>query len=663
MNNNAILDFEDMPRFAEITPQESSPAVDEVLTNLSRVADDVAVATPDWNSVWTPLAAAEESVSRVWGQIEHMHSVNSTKPWREAHQENLQKIAECYAGLGQHEGVYKNLLKLSQAADELSAVQQKIVQDALRDFQLSGVSLPADKQKEFRQNSEKLSALAAKFEENLLDATVADYLDIADEKLLGDMPADIKNDAAREEGGWRFTLMQPSYVAFMRYSPDKELRRTMYKNYNTRASEFGPAERNNSPIIDDILSLRAEQAKLLGFDSYADMALQTRMAESPERVADFLQNLAAKAIVAARKEIEEMKEFAASELAIDDLQPWDMMFVEEHFRHSRFDFTAAELRPYLQAERVLEGLFDCIQRLFNVQLKPADVTGWAEETRFFNIHNASGERIGGVYLDLFARPTKRGGAWMADALSRCRRGDKLQLPLAHVVCNFTPPPKDSPALLNWDEVLTLFHEFGHALHHLLTEVEEFAVSGISGVEWDAVELPSQFMENFIWDWRALEPMTAHVKSGEAMPRALFDKALAARQFQSGLRLVRQLEFAMFDMLLHVRPRPFMDVLNEVRRQTATLPMPEWGRFPCGFSHIFAGGYAAGYYSYLWAEALSADVFAMFAQSGDVMNAELGEKFRREVLAVGGSRQAMDSFTAMRGRKLDPDALLRHYGLL
>ncbi|MGI9297520.1 MAG: M3 family metallopeptidase [Gammaproteobacteria bacterium] len=660
--DNAILHFAARPRFSEIRPEEADAAVDAVLANLAKAADAAARARPEWNLMWRPLEAAEESVERVWSQIAHMHSVMSVPPWREAHGRNLPKIAAAFARLGQHEGVYKNLRALAQNAETLPAARQKILRDALRDFVLSGADLPPAQKTEFRENSERLSALSAKFEENLLDATNDGAVSAAAEDL-GDMPDDIKNAARKKDGKYRFSLLPPSYSAFMQYAPARELRREMYRLYHTRACEYGPAARDNSPLIGEIVGLRNRQAALLGFADYAALALQTRMAESPEAARRFLRDLAARAMPHARRELAELRDFAAAELQIAELQPWDMAFAADRLRRKKFDFSAAELRPYLQTDNVLRGLFACIRKLFGADLRADDAPKWLEETRVFSVTGADGARLGGLYLDLFARDTKRGGAWMAEALSRCRRDGALQHPAAHIVCNFTPPKGDAPALVNWDEAQTLFHEFGHALHHLLTEAEDYSASGMNGVEWDAVELPSQFMENFIWDWRVLEPMTAHVKTGAPMPRALFEKARAARRFHAGLRLLRQIEFAQFDLSLHSSsPRPFMEILRETRRETALLDAPEWDRFPCGFSHIFAGGYAAGYYSYLWAEALSADMFALFEESGDILNADLGARFRREILAAGGTRPAMESFVAARGRAPDSAALLKHYGL-
>lgn len=664
MNDNAILDFSALPRFDEIRPAHASSAVDSALSALAAAADHAAEAQPTWDAMWEPLSGAEESVDRVWSQIEHMHAVMSNDGWRDAHRSNLEKITAGFARLGQHEGVYANLQALASRAGDLSPGRRVILKKALRDFELAGVNLPAEKKKEFRANSERLAALGSRFSENVMDATAAGGVDVADEAALGDMPPDLRQAARAEEGGFRFSLLPPSYAAFMRYSPARALREEMYRAYSTRASEHGPAERDNAPLIGEILNLRNRQAKLLGFGDYAELALQTRMAESPAHVTGFLRELAAKARPAAEKEIAELREFADRELGIADLQAWDVLYAAEQLRRRRFNFSAAELRPYLRVSRVLRGLFSCIEKLFGVSLAPADAPKWAPQTEYFEVRGADGKAVGGLYLDLYARPEKRGGAWMADSLSRCRRRGDLQLPVAIVACNFTRPegPADE-ALMDWDEALVLFHEFGHALHHVLTEVDDYAASGMNGVEWDAVELPSQFMENFLWDWGTLSPMTSHAETGEPIPRDLFDRAVAARRFHAGLHLVRQLEFALFDMGLHTgEPRPFMDVLKDTRRETAVMEPPAWSRFPCSFDHIFAGGYAAGYYSYLWAESLSADAFAMFEKSSETVNPTLGARFRQEILAMGGSRPSMESFTALLGRAPDPAALLRHYGI-
>ena len=658
--DNPLLSISELPNFEAISQSHVNEAVDIVLANGRAVAEQVANddSPPGWDNTCLPLEEAEEKISSVWNQVEHLHSVLSTPEWRMAHQENLTKIAAYASEMGQHEGVYQRLLSLSQTSVALSPTRQKIITDAIRDFKLSGVSLVGEQRKHFRQNSERLSALSAKFEENLLDATNDFSLAVDDETILGDMPADQKA-AMRVNGNFQLTLQPPTYAAFMRYSPARDLREQLYRAYNTRASEFG--KHDNTPILKEILKLRQEQAQLLGYNHYAEVALSRKMASSPAAALDFLSDLALKARPHAEKEISKLRSFAAAEFNIKDLQAWDVPFVSEHLRRNLYDFSEVELRPYLNENRVLAGVFDCAKQLFGISIEEDQAPLWDDHARFVRVKNADGKIIGGLYLDMYARQTKRGGAWMGETLGRFISPNISRLPVAYIVCNFTKPAAGMTAAMNWNEAETLFHEFGHALHHLLTEVEDYSASGISGVEWDAVELPSQFMENFIWNYDLLKTMTAHVDSGEPLPRALFDKALAAKRFQSGLWLMRQLEFSLFDLLLH-SGKPFSDALSEARAQTQILPPPDDNRFHCGFSHIFAGGYAAGYYSYLWAEVLAADAFAAFEESGEHINPTLGEKFRREILAVGGGRPAMESFVAFRGREPEITPLLTHYGL-
>ena len=674
---NPLLCFKELPHFADITPENVAEAVDTVLNDAQqRVAAIIADTTAaNWESVLQPLEIVYEKISRTWNQVEHMRSVMSSPAWCAAHQENLNKISAYFAHLGQNAALYQKIRELAQgeAFTQLPAVRQKIITDTLRDFELSGVGLSADKKEPFRKNSERLAALAAKFEEHLLAATQDFFLLIEEAQELGDMPADLRAIAAdaaqqHEQQGYRFTLKPPSYLAFMQYVTNRSQRQKMYYAYVTRASELGATERDNTPLVSEILQRRQQQAELLGFSSYAEVALQTRMAPSADAVLDFLRDLAERAKPFAEAEIAALKEFAASELALDSLAVWDVAYAAEKLRRARFDFSEADLRPYLREDKILSGLFSCLQQLFGITLRPmpaSQVSVWQQDVQLMELCNTDGKVIGAVYLDLYARDNKRSGAWMAEALSRFYRHEGLQLPVAHVVCNFSKPVSGA-ALLNFDEVVTLFHEFGHAMHHLLTEINEYSASGIAGVEWDAVELPSQWLENFAWEWQVLENMTAHCDSGEPMPKSLFEKAVAARRFHSGLWLMRQLEFALFDMALHdgksLNGNDVAAILQQVRQYTAVLPAPDYNRFYCGFSHIFAGGYAAGYYSYLWAEVLAADVFMLFKKSDTILNRTLGEQFRQQVLAVGGSRKAMDSFIAMCGREPQVAPLLAHHGL-
>ena len=671
----ALLAFTDLPRFSEITPEQVAGAVDSVLTDAERAVAAVSeeAAAPAWDNVIAPLEYAGEQISRVWNQVEYMHSVMSSPDWQQAHQENLAKIAAFYSRLGQNEAIYRRVCALADASvfSALPPVRQKIITDSRRSFELSGVNLPPEKKAQFRANSERLTALSAQFEERLLAAT-KNFSLFAEEKDLGDMPSDLRDIAAadaraHQAAGYRFTLQPPSYLAFMQYADNRVLRESLYRAYVTRASELGEAVCDNSPLVDEIVAKRQEQAALLGFANYAEVVLQNRMAASSAAVLDFLQQLVTRAKPFAEREMAALKQFAAEVLDIADLQSWDVAYASDKLRQQKFKFSDADLRPYLRQDKILHGLFDCIHRLFGVTLEEAaDVSVWHEDVRLMQLKNSHGVLIGYVYLDLYARENKRSGAWMADALSRYWRAEGLQLPVAHITCNFSKPVGEV-ALLNWDEVVTLFHEFGHALHHLLTEVDEYSAAGISGVEWDAVELPSQWLENFVWEWDVLESMTAHRDSGEAMPKVLFDKALAARRFQSGLWLLRQLEFALFDMTLHdgkslAAAGTPLQVLRDVQKNTCLLPPPDYNRFYCSFAHIFAGGYAAGYYSYLWAEVLAADMFMLFKESGLVLNKALGEQFCREILAVGSSRPAMESFVAVRGRGPVIAPLLAHYGL-
>ena len=543
----------------------------------------------------------------------------------------------------------------------------------LRDFELAGVALPPDEKKRFRVAAEKLAALCAKFEENLTDATDAFFLDAGDESAFADMPADLLAAARADSpgGGLRFSLRDPSYLAVMRYCGSRELRRKMHYARATRAAELDGGKFNNAPLIADILRLRREQARRLGFADYAECAMQTRMAKSAAEVTAFLRDLAARARPAALREKEELAAFAAERLAIPDLQVWDVQYAAEKLRREKFAYREADLRPYFPQPKVVAGMFALARDLFGIALEAAEGSAWGGGAELFVVRNAQGEMIGRLFLDLNARAKKRGGAWMTDAVARFRGGGGLQLPLALINCNFAP---GAPALLDLEDVVTLFHEFGHALHHLLTEVDDYAASGMNGVEWDAVELPSQFMENFAWERDAVAGLTAHVETGETMPRALFAKARAARDFMAGMRLCRQLEAAIFDLRLHTAAADSQSpaaVLKEARDIAGVMEAPAYDRMPCGFAHIFGGGYAAGYYSYLWAETLAADAFAMLKENpnrpagqpdGGGLHKTLCGKFRREILAVGGSRAAMESFVAFRGRKPDIAPLLAHYGL-
>ena len=554
---------------------------------------------------------------------------------------------------------------------QLDAAKQRVIDNELRDFRLGGAELPDDKKARFLQLQEELAKLSAKFEENLLDATNDYALIIDDKDELAGIPEDVLETAraaaeAAGTHGWKFTLQMPSYLPVMQYADSRELRQILYRAYVTRASEFGKPELDNTPLIAAILKLRREAAQMLGFNSYAEVSLAPKMADKPADVLHFLDELGQRARPYAEKDFAELKDFARDELGIDELQAWDNAYVSEKLRVARYSFSDQEVKQYFPEPRVLAGLFKLVETLYGLHIRQDSAPVWHPEVKFYTISDHAGQRVGQFYLDLYARASKRGGAWMDDVITRRRKGEAIQTPVAYLNCNFSGPVGDKPALFTHDEVITLFHETGHGLHHLLTQIEELGVSGINGVEWDAVELPSQFMENFCWEWDVLKHMTAHVDSGEPLPKELFDKMLAAKNFQSGLQTLRQIEFASFDMHLHDDfdpngDRTAQDLIDEIRRQVAVIIPPAYNRFPNNFSHIFAGGYAAGYYSYKWAEVLSADAYAMFEENG-VLSPEVGHRFWSEILAMGGARPALESFKAFRGREPSIDALLRHNGM-
>ena len=671
---NPLLDFSGLPRFSEIRPEHVTPAVDELLGAGRSTLAAVARAAPTWDAFVAPLEDANERIGRAWGQVSHLHAVLDSPALREAYNANLPKLSQYWTELGQSEALFAGYKKLRASSEfaGLSQARKKIVENALRDFRLSGAELPADKKKRYAEISEELSRLGAKFSENILDATNAFSLTIEDAARVSGIPADVlqaAREAAGKDGktGWKFTLHAPSYMPVMQYADDRALRETLYRESVTRASEFGKKEWDNTPLIARIVELRREMAALLGYANYAQVSLEPKMAESPSQVLGFLDDLARRARPFGEQDAAELREFARAELGLSDLQAWDVAYASEKLRVKRYAFSEQEVKRYFPEDAVLAGLFRLVEALYGLKISPAKAPVWQEDVRFFDVRDSAGALVGQFYIDLYARETKRGGAWMDDARGRRRRGSVVQTPVAYLNCNFSRPVGGKPALFTHDEVLTLFHEAGHGLHHLLTRVEDLGVSGINGVEWDAVELPSQFMENFCWEWDVLRHMTRHVDTGAPLPRELFDKMIAAKNFQSGLGFLRQIEFAEFDMHLHsdfdpAAGRTALQLLNEVRKRVAVLPQPAYNRFPNNFSHIFGGGYAAGYYSYKWAEVLSADAYALFEERG-VLDAETGKRFRDEILAVGGSRSAAESFRAFRGREPSVDALLRHNGMI
>ncbi|MFZ4534716.1 M3 family metallopeptidase [Propionivibrio sp.] len=694
MKTNPLLDFSGLPRFDAITPAAVQPAISELLGQSRALVEQLTAeyVPASWNTFAAPLADGIEQLGRAWGIVAHLHSVNDTPEWRDAYNGMLPEISGFFAEIGQNLKLfakYKAIRESKEYAD-LSTAQRKIIDNEIRDFRLSGAELPEEKKPRFKAISEELASLSAKFSENLLDATNAFAEIVTGEAELAGLPEDVKQsarEAAEKESqaGWKFTLHMPSYLPVMQYADSRRLRAVMYRAYATRSSEFGPAELDNTPLIRRILELRREEAQLLGYNNFAEVSLVPKMAESVPQVLSFLRDLAAKAKPFAQKDIAELREFARQELGLETLEPWDIGYASEKLLQARYAFSEQEVKQYFTEEKVLAGLFHVVETLFGVRLKPDTAPVWHEDVRFFRIEirdgNNAGELIGQFYLDLYARESKRSGAWMDDAISRRRvlsgATSVIQKPVAYLNCNFSRPVGEKngilqPATFTHDEVTTLFHETGHGLHHLLTQVEELGVSGIRGVEWDAVELPSQFMENYCWEWSVLQEMTAHVDTGAPLPRALFDKMLAARNFQSGLQNVRQLEFSLFDLLLHSDFDPsgesagkpgMLDLLVEVRREVAVIVPPEWHRFPNSFAHIFAGGYGAGYFSYKWAEVLSADCYAAFEEAGDPFDPVTGKRFLDEIIAAGGTRPALDNFRAFRGREPQVDALLRHSGMI
>ena len=670
---NPLLDFAGLPRFAQVRPEHVGPAVEELVAAGREAIERLAASgsAPAWEGFVQPLDDANERLSRAWAQVSHLNAVVNSPALREAYNAALPRVTQFFTEQGQDQRLHAGFkaLRASPAFEGLSAARRRHVDNELRDFRLGGAELPADEKARLREVKEELAKLGSRFQDNLLDATNAFALYLTQPEELAGIPADVVEagrEAARREDreGVKLTLHMPCYLPVMQYAAHAAVRERMYRAFVTRASAFGPAEWDNTANIERILELRTQAARVLGYSSYAQVSLATKMAESPEEVIAFLDDLARRARPFAERDMEELRAFARDELGMPALRAWDVPYASERLRQARYAFSDQEVRQYFPEDEVLAGMFRLVETLYGLRILPARAETWHPDVRFFEISDASGQRVGQFYLDLYAREGKRGGAWMDDAINRRRIGERLQTPVAFLTCNFSAPMGGKPALFTHREVTTLFHEFGHGLHQLLTQVDELGVAGINGVEWDAVELPSQFMENFCWEWDVVEPMTRHVQSGARIPRRLFERMLAAKNFQSGMQFVRQLEFALFDMRLHhgFDPRgDVMTVLEDVRRNVAVYPVPDYNRFPNQFSHVFSGGYAAGYYSYKWAEVLSSDAYGAFEEAG-VLNPDVGARFRREVLAAGGSRPALESFMAFRGRRPQIDALLRHNGM-
>ena len=627
---------------------------------------------PNWENFITPLQQCNERLSRVWSQINHLNSVVNNEELRLIYNKNLTKVTKYQSELSQNELIYKKFKKIkkSDAYQKLTTPKQKIISDEILGFELGGVGLNQSKKLEFKKILSKLSKLSANFEENILDSVNNYSLLITDKKKLKGIPKDIllkaKSAAKKQKKqGWSFTLDFPCYLPLMQFADNRELRKEIYYAYATKASELSNKKTDNTNNINNILLNKKRLAYLLGFSDYASMALETKMADSSKEVIKFLEDLSTRAKPFASKDMDDLKS-CGSKLKINDIEAWDIAYISEKIKEERFNYSEQEIKNYFPDHKVIEGLFKVVETIYGIYIKKESTETWHKDVRFYKITNSTNETIGSFYLDLYARKNKRGGAWMDEAISKYKINDEVTYPVAYLTCNFSEPINKNFSLLTHDEVITLFHEFGHGLHHLLTEINDYGVSGIQGVEWDAVELPSQFMENFCWEWSVVKNMTEHTETRKSMPKNLFNKLLKSKNFQSGMQTSRQVEFALFDIKLHSEYDPnsknFLSLLDKVRDQVSVVRPPNWNRFPHSFSHIFAGGYAAGYYSYKWAEVLSADAYSLFEEMG-ILSSEAGNKFRKEILSRGGSRPAINSFIKFRGRKPNINALLKHHGLV
>ena len=675
---NPLLQFDGPVGFDRIAPADVTPAIDQLLTACRSAIERVTEpATPaDWNPVVQAVEHHTQPLVRAWAAVSHLNAVADCPPLRAQYNANLPKLTQFWTELSQNLALYEKYRAIAARPQfgEWTAARRRTIENELRDFRLGGAELPPAQRERLRALRERESQIATRFAENVLDSTGAFVLYLDDASQLAGIPEDVLEqyrEAARSEDrpGYKITLHAPSYLPALQYAQDRSLRERLYLAYTTRASEFGPPQWDNTPLILELLKLRQEHAQLLGYRNFTELSLVPKMARSVDEVARFLRDLARRARPQAQREMTDLAEFAARELGLPELKPWDISFAAERLRQARYDYSEQELRRYFPEPRVLAGLFELIERLFAVRIRPDQAPVWDPEVRFYRIETPGGELVGQFYLDLYARDHKQGGAWQDDARSRWRHESELQTPVSFLTCNFSRPVAGRPALFTHDEVLTLLHEFGHGLHHMLTRVDEPPVAGIHGVEWDAVELPSQFLENFGWQWETLQMFTEHADRGEKLPRALFDRMIAAKNFHSGMFLVRQLEFGLFDLRLHSDFDPdradaaaLQALAREVRSEVAVIFPPPEHRGAHSFTHIFSGGYAAGYYSYLWAEVLSSDCFGAFEEQPEVIDAAQGQRFLDAILSVGGSRPAMDSFIAFRGRPPSIDALLRHNGI-
>ncbi len=684
MTSNPLLETQDLPLFSRIEAQHVEPAIDFVLQESRDQVNQLLEANTHytWENLIEPLELIEERISRVWSPVGHMNSVVNTEDLRTAYNACLPKLSVYATEMGQNEKLFRAFIALesSTAYTLFDHAQKKIIQNAIRDFRLSGVELPADKKNRYKDIMQELASLTSKFDENLLDATHAWTQLITDKKELSGLPTSALNLAQqtaeqKDQQGWLFSLEFPSYYPVMCYADNRELRAKIYKAYVTRASDVGPGQGkwDNTENMEKILALRHETAQLLGFENYAIKSLATKMANSVEQVLSFLSDLAEKSLTMARIELAELKTFAYKEYQVEALESWDLPYFSEKLRQHKYAVTQEELKPYFPEDRVLEGMFYVVKNLYGLAItEQKDIDTWHPDVRFFNLNDQTGALRGRFYLDLYARENKRGGAWMDECITHMEIGNlaaqnNIQTPVAFLTCNFSPKIGNDPALFTHDEVLTLFHEFGHGLHHMLTQVKYPSISGISGVPWDAVELPSQFMENWCWQKAALDKISGHYQTKQSLPDDLFGKMIAAKNFQSGMQMLRQLEFAIFDFRLHAEYDPtqgakIYPLLEQIREQVSVIKPPSFNRFPHSFAHIFAGGYAAGYYSYKWAEVLSADAFAKFEKNG-IFDRQTGLAFLTSILEQGGAKEPMELFIDFRGREPQIDALLRHSGIL
>ncbi|MFM5296649.1 oligopeptidase A [Aeromonas veronii] len=677
--NNPLLTMDSLPPFSQIKPEQVQPAVIQAIADCKqKISDVLAQRDPHtWDSLIAPLEEVNDRLSRIWSPVSHLNSVLNSEALREAHDACLPLLSEFQTYVGQHEGLYQAYLALSQSDDFplLSGAQRKEIQNTLRDFRLSGIGLPAEAQQRYGEIQARLSELASRFSNNVLDATQGWHKLVTDEAELAGLPDSVRA-AARQmaelkgKEGWLFTLDIPSYLPVMMYADNRELRAEMYEAFTTRASDQGPnaGKWDNSAIMSELLTLRRELAQLLGFANYAELSLATKMADKTEQVVSFLTDLAAKSLPQGKAELEEIRAFAAEQHGQSELAAWDLAYYAEKLKQHKFSISDEQLRPYFPASKVVKGLFEVVKRVFGMKVRERlGIDTWHPDVRFYDIFDADDELRGSFYLDLYAREHKQGGAWMDVCLGRRYRQDgSLQKPVAYLTCNFNGPVDGKPALFTHNEVVTLFHEFGHGIHHMLTRIDVAGVAGINGVAWDAVELPSQFLENWCWESEALAFISGHYETGEPLPADLLEKMLTARNFQAAMQMLRQLEFALFDFRLHqefdpANPAQLPALLDEVRSQVAVMTPPAFNRFQHSFSHIFAGGYAAGYYSYKWAEVLSADAFSRFEEEG-IFNPATGQSFLKNILEKGGSKEPMELFRAFRGREPKVDALLRHSGI-